>query len=107
MQTVFVSNNKVKNVITDDTELIDKLYKQIGKLSTECEWLKKNLRSLNHERRKSLIDYEHEISLTRQCELLSISRSCLYYKPRQLNVLTIIDKIYTGHPYFWTFEICP
>ena len=69
--------------------------------------LKKNLKSLSHERRKSLIDYEHEISLTRQCELLSISRSCLYYKPRpltdeQLNVLTIIDKIYTSHPYFGT-----
>ena len=41
MQTAFVSNKKVENAITDDTELIDKLYKQIGKLSTECEWLKK------------------------------------------------------------------
>jgi transposase len=41
MQTAFVSKNKVKSAIADDTELIDKLYKQIGKLSTECEWLKK------------------------------------------------------------------
>ena len=25
----------------DQGQLVDKLYRQIGKLSTECEWLKK------------------------------------------------------------------
>ena len=30
-----------KSASSDESELVDKLYKQIGKLSTECEWLKK------------------------------------------------------------------
>jgi len=68
---------------------------------------KKNLNCLNHDKRKALIDHGIEISLGRQCELLGISRSCLYYKPKpiseeQLKVLKIIDEIYTAHPYYGT-----
>ena len=40
IQQGFSNNTKTKNY-DDNSELIDKLYKQIGKLSTECEWLKK------------------------------------------------------------------
>lgn len=32
------NNSKISH---DNSELIDKLYQQIGQLSTECEWLKK------------------------------------------------------------------
>ena len=69
---------------------------------------KKNLKSLlSHEQRKSLIDHDIEIGLSRQCELLEISRSSLYYKPKpiseeQLKLLKLIDELYTQDPYFGT-----
>jgi transposase len=39
LQVGFTS--KAEKVEADQTELVDKLYRQIGKLTTECEWLKK------------------------------------------------------------------
>ena len=46
-----------------------------------------------------------EITLTRQCELLSLPRSSFYYEARyddsfNLEVMKEIDKIYTRHPYY-------
>jgi len=41
MQQGFTTKNGKFKVVDDSSELVDKLYKQIGKLSTECEWLKK------------------------------------------------------------------
>ena len=68
---------------------------------------KKNLKCLSHEKRKSLIDHDIEIGLGRQCELLGISRSSLYYEPKpiseeQLKLLKLIDELYTQDPYFGT-----
>lgn len=49
-----------------------------------------------------LIDKDSNINLKRQTELLGISRSTLYYKPliseRDLNLMNLIDSIYTDHP---------
>ncbi len=44
------------------------------------------------------------LSLSRQCRLLSINRSSLYYKPRaaselNLELMRLMDKHYTDHPY--------
>jgi len=50
-----------------DEELIGKLYQQIGQLSTECEWLKKNLSYTAHpyygSRRmiRELADYGYHV----------------------------------------------
>ena len=41
MQNGFNSRRSNGKPEDDQSELVDKLYKQIGKLSTECEWLKK------------------------------------------------------------------
>ena len=40
MQSGFTRGGKAK-AESDQSDLVDKLYRQIGKLSTECEWLKK------------------------------------------------------------------
>ena len=50
---------------------------------------------------------DKEISVAEQCKLLSISRSSYYYKrkgPRSedLELMKIIDEIYTQHPYYGT-----
>lgn len=88
--------------------LVDKLYSQIGQLTIECEWLKKNLSSLNFEQRKTMIDKKERLSLRRQCVLLNIAKSTIYYKQRptitevELAIINKIDEIYTAHPYFGT-----
>jgi len=53
------------------------------------------------------VDIESPLSLTRQAQLLGISRSGLYKPPtpmrlERLALLRAIDKIYTAHPYFGT-----
>lgn len=83
----------------------DELLKQIGQLSYENAWLKKNLAdSKSREDRISMIDRnEEKLSISRQADLLSINRTSLYYRPvlirnEELRIKHLIDEIYTSHP---------
>ena len=55
--------------------------------------------------KRLLLDSSHpKLSLSRQCRLLSINRSSLYYKPRaaselNLELMRLMDKHYIDHPY--------
>ena len=54
-----------------------------------------------------MIDFNGDLSIRRQCELLDINRSSLYYKPAQeddknLALMKIIDEEYTRHPFYGT-----
>jgi putative transposase len=66
---------------------------------------KKNL-PLTSDEKKKLLDPEHQnISLRRQCELLGLNRSNIYYRPREgssekRKLLRLIDEIYTRSPFF-------
>lgn len=68
--------------------------------------LKKNLPSAVCER-KQLVDPASSISLTRQAELLEISRSSMYTTPTALSakcltILHALDEIFTKYPIFGT-----
>lgn len=57
-----------------------------------------------------MIEKEHDfISISRQCELLKISKSGLYYQPVEaeddLVLKTHIDKIYTDYPFYGSRRI--
>lgn len=41
MQLGFGNKRSSTNSVEDQNQLVDKLYRQIGQLTTECEWLKK------------------------------------------------------------------
>ena len=53
-----------------------------------------------------LIDPSHpELSVRRQCELLGLNRSTLYYEPatetaENLALMRLIDEEYTRHPFY-------
>ena len=71
--------------------------------------LKKNLNYSVHER-ILLIDRKNlDISLSRQAELLDISRSSIYYEPRinteNFLLAEKIDKIYTAYPFYGSRKI--
>ena len=82
----------------------DELAKALGKATVERDWAVGKLGSLDLSNKKSLVDSKLKtLSKTRQCELLQISRSVVYYKAKvmslyNLNILNRIDEIYTDNP---------
>lgn len=67
--------------------------------------------TLSHQERVALVEREgSELPLTQQAELLAISRSSLYYQPRQPSTEEIaikhrIDEIYTQCPFYGSRKI--
>jgi putative transposase len=61
--------------------------------------------------KKSLIDlYDEKISVRKQCELVKLNRSNIYYKAVQaseyeIEIKNLIDKIYTKYPSFGSRRI--
>ena len=66
------------------------------------------------EDRCHLLESEHlELSIRRQCQLLGINRSNIYYVPvrpkeidgKRLALMRLVDEIYTKHPFFGTRQM--
>lgn len=82
----------------------DELAKALGKATVERDWAVGKLKGLDMLNKKSLVESEPKIiAQARQCELLGLNRSSLYYKPRimssyNLSILNKIDEIYTDNP---------
>lgn len=61
--------------------------------------------------RKAMIRKDHtDLSLTKQCKLLKVSRSSLYYTPVGVNAETLklmneIDRVFTKYPFFVSRQI--
>ncbi|ACL77012.1 transposase IS3/IS911 family protein [Ruminiclostridium cellulolyticum H10] len=108
----FIKNaNRAFSVDADETEQlkqaheaqIDELHRQIGQLTVERNWLKKNLNnSASRQSRQSMVDKKHKkLTITRQCQLLGLNRSTLYYQPHEpdrseeYRIKWLIDEIYT------------
>lgn len=91
----------------------EQLYAQIGRLTTQLNWLKKKLEaSVSVSTRQSWIDWqaERELAIKGQAALLGLNRSGLYYKPKQPNQREIdlkrrIDEIYTACPFYGSRRI--
>ena len=88
-----------------DAELT-KLHAKIGQLVVERDFLSKALRSLSHDRRKTMIDTGHpRLSIVRQCELVSIGRSSFYREPtaesaENLKAMRLIDAQFRETPWY-------
>lgn len=66
---------------------------------------KKNFTFLTHQEKKQLINKNHDkLTITRQAELLAVSRSNVYYMPRvdteELRKLRALDQLYTKYPFY-------
>ena len=88
----------------------DSIAKKLGETIVEKDFLEGKLESLvSSKGRKTFIDTELNISLNKQCELLHISKSSLYYQPvkkfsslKDLKLLDAVNKIYSEFPYYGT-----
>jgi putative transposase len=91
----------------------DSMAKKLGETIVEKEFLEGKLESLvSSKSRKTLIDIKLPISLNKQCKLLNISKSSLYYQPvkkfsseGELELLNAINDIYSEFPYYGTRRI--
>ena len=97
------ATKKYKEEIKKKEAEIDELAKALGKTTIERDWAVKKLKSLDLSNKKDLVDSKLKtISKTRQCKLLSISRSSYYYKAKPLSqedikILHAMDEIYTDN----------
>ncbi|MBZ5875249.1 IS3 family transposase [Chromohalobacter salexigens] len=80
-------------------EEVDTLYREIGKLTVERDFLSRKARALSRAQRLAMIEPStpDTPSLRRQCQLLGISRSSLYYQRREwlaedLALMRLIDE---------------
>jgi putative transposase len=84
----------------------DELAKKVGNLTIEKDFLEGKLVSLvSSKERKDLVDTKLDISLNKQCQLLHVSKSSLYYTPTKpfssgsdINLLDAINNIYSDFP---------
>ena len=109
MSLVFDKSTVVKEY-KDEIETLQKsnndLAKKAGNLIVEKDFLEGKLVSLaSSKERRVLVDTELNISLNKECQLLHVSKSSLYYNPtkpfssgRDLKVLDTINNIYSDFP---------
>ena len=82
----------------------DELAKALGKATVERDWALGKLRGLDTPNKRNLVDSKLEdLPMARQCELLKINRSMLYYQPKIMSlynkkIMDRIDEIYTDNP---------
>jgi len=68
--------------------------------------VKKKASSLTlNNKRELILPEDPDFSMEKQCDLIGLSRSSLYYTPVpesdfNLNMMKIIDKLYTAHPHY-------
>jgi putative transposase len=80
------------------------LFQQIGRLQMELEWLKKSLSCSDARELRKLVDHDHpDLSVSRQCVLLGLARSTLYYRPIPVRestprIMARIDALYLEDP---------
>ncbi len=102
--------DKPNSILKEKNELIEELYRQIGQLNFELDWLKKKLPDSLSERLK-LIDRGHStIPIVRQCQLLGLNRSNVYYRHAPISdydlfLMNKIDEVYTELPFYGSPKI--
>ena len=92
-----------KEEIADLKKENDALAKKLGKTTIEKDWAVGKLKSLDSSTKRDLVESKQAktaISLTRQCEIMEINRSNLYYQPRPISakdlmIMRRIDEVYT------------
>ena len=58
------------------------LHAKIGELTMKRDFFQRGLQAMSRPARRNLVDRDGALSIRRQCELMGISRSSVYYAPR-------------------------
>jgi len=71
-----------KDEISNLNKKVDEYAKKVGQLTLEKDWAVGKLKSLDSNNKQEIVEFEHKLSINKQCELLSLNRSNLYYIPK-------------------------
>lgn len=84
----------------DHEQLVVQLHEKIGRLSVEVDWLKKMQAVGPVTFRRNLVEPGPELSRSRQCQRVGISRSGFYHEPRPESAenLALIQRLDPLHP---------
>ena len=88
----------------------DLIAKKLGETIVEKEFLEGKLESLvSSKSRKTFVDSKHKLSINKQCKLLHIAKSTLYYEPvkkfssdADIKFLNLLNEIHSEFPYYGT-----
>jgi len=91
----------------------DDLAKKVGNLIVEKDFLVEKLLGLGSSKeRRTLLDTKHTLSQNKQCKLLHINKSSLYYTPtkpfstgKDIRLLDAINNIYSDFPSYGSRRI--
>jgi transposase-like protein len=79
---------KSKSESSQEDADMDNLYRVIGQQKIEIDFFKDSLGEIKTiERRQLVVKYHSGLSLKKECEIIGLSRSKSYYKPRGESVL--------------------
>ena len=89
---------------------VDKYAKTVGKMTVELDWAKGKLRSSDLIDKKAMISTElKNISITKQCELLGLNRTSLYYTPSlnstKEDILLKISNVFEEYPIYGGLKV--
>ena len=92
-------------VAADEREKIRELHAKIGELTVERDFLDNALGKFPGPERQTMIDRGATVTVTRQAELLALSRSSVYYTPRALSdrdlpLMRRIDELQLQWPFY-------
>jgi len=106
---VFSESKQEKNLCVKERAMDEErneLMAKVGQLTIENDWLKKNLhKCLAPTGRLNLVSKDEELTVTRQCKLLEINRTSVYYTPvipdreRENMIKNRLDYWHTKMPY--------
>jgi len=99
-----------KNEVAELKAKNDEYAKALGKVTIERDWAVGKLEGLDSLNKKELVESELKtISITRQCELLDITRSTLYYEPiinqNEISIKNQILRIYEEIPIYGYLKV--
>ncbi|MBI0537401.1 IS3 family transposase [Roseomonas sp. KE2513] len=106
LTAVFSGKSAVQESAKATEADVEKLHAKIGQLVVERDFLAKGVRPMSLDRRRQLIEPgDPDLSVVRQCELVSISRSGFYHRPAgetalNLEVMRLIDAQFLQTPWY-------
>jgi transposase-like protein len=88
----------------DDEALVGELYTQISQQKVELDSFVQEVRQLGRTERRAMVDRAYPtLSVSRQCQILGVSRASVYYRPAEvsdenLTLMALIDHQYIAQP---------
>jgi putative transposase len=88
---------------------IDEYAKTVGRLTVENEWAVGKLKSLDSKSKQEIVESGLKLSIKKQCEMLNVNRSNLYYTPKinqkEIDIKKQIQIIYEEIPCYGYIKV--